>query len=139
MRALTVRQPWAEAIASGRKDVENRTWTTHVRGTIAIIAGLQVDDTAYENHAVHRMLSELGVLPNRIREQMTRGAIIATVELVDVVTDSTSPWAFPDHHHWLLANARRLSTPIPYRGSLSMVELAEPAITRIEQDLNRDR
>ena len=32
MRALTVRQPWAHAIAFWGKDVENRTWATHYQG-----------------------------------------------------------------------------------------------------------
>jgi ASCH domain len=31
--ALSVRQPWAWAIVSGYKDVENRSWPTNYRGT----------------------------------------------------------------------------------------------------------
>ena len=36
MKALTVHQPWAWAIINGRKRVENRKWSTRVRGRIAI-------------------------------------------------------------------------------------------------------
>lgn len=39
MRALTVRQPWAEAIACGAKLVENRSMGTRYRGPLAIHAG----------------------------------------------------------------------------------------------------
>ncbi|MFP4011227.1 MAG: hypothetical protein ACLFUM_05965 [Spirochaetaceae bacterium] len=39
-------------------------------------------------------------------------AIIGTVELVDIVTDSQSPWAEPEKFHWVLSNPRLFATPI---------------------------
>jgi hypothetical protein len=39
-------------------------------------------------------------------------AIIGTVELVDIVTDSESPWAEPEKYHWILGNARLFDTPM---------------------------
>ncbi len=44
MRALTIRQPWAWAIAVAGKDVENRSWQTSHRGLLAIHAGKGEDD-----------------------------------------------------------------------------------------------
>jgi hypothetical protein len=41
--ALSVRQPWAWAIVSGYKDVENRSWPTNYRGTLFIHAGQRLD------------------------------------------------------------------------------------------------
>ena len=38
MRVLTVRQPWAQAIASGRKRIEVRSWRTAWRGPLLIHA-----------------------------------------------------------------------------------------------------
>lgn len=38
MRALSVRQPWADMIASGRKTLEVRSRRTHIRGEIVICA-----------------------------------------------------------------------------------------------------
>ena len=42
-RALTIRQPWADLIMSGAKDVENRTWSTSYRGRLWIHAAVKVD------------------------------------------------------------------------------------------------
>jgi hypothetical protein len=42
-RTLTVRQPWAWAIARGHKDIENRSWTTRYRGPIAILRKLAAE------------------------------------------------------------------------------------------------
>lgn len=39
MRAITLHQPWATAVALGIKRVETRSWPTNHRGTVAIHAG----------------------------------------------------------------------------------------------------
>jgi hypothetical protein len=39
VKALTIRQPWAWAIIYAGKNIENRSWNTKLRGTIAIHAG----------------------------------------------------------------------------------------------------
>ena len=36
MKALSVRQPWADLIAAGRKTIETRTWATRYRGDLLI-------------------------------------------------------------------------------------------------------
>lgn len=39
MKALSIKQPWASLIASGRKTIELRSWRTHYRGPLVICAG----------------------------------------------------------------------------------------------------
>ena len=34
MKALSIRQPWAELIMQGRKTLELRTWRTNYRGAL---------------------------------------------------------------------------------------------------------
>ena len=43
MKALTIRQPWADAIVHGTKRTENRTWKTTHRGPVLIHAGVAYD------------------------------------------------------------------------------------------------
>lgn len=62
---LSVRAPWAQLIASGRKIVELRTWPAPVRGRIAIQQSLRTDASSHE------------VSPGK------PGHVIATVEVVD--------------------------------------------------------
>ena len=38
MRALSVKQPWANLIASGLKTIETRTWATAYRGPLLIVS-----------------------------------------------------------------------------------------------------
>src|SRR5262245_22156707 len=79
LKALSVRQPWAHAIIYGGKDVENRSWTTAVRGTIAIHASQTLDKRTIEDYfrLVHdRHLTSLHSLGRSDVESLPRGAIL---------------------------------------------------------------
>ena len=112
IKALTVRQPWAWAIISGRKRVENRSWSTRVRGRIAIHSSQQPER---DWRRLAGMLEDAATW-NACRES-PNGAILGTVELVDCVGESDD-YAFVGGpvYGFLLANPRPLRRPIPVRG-----------------------
>lgn len=73
MRAISIRQPYAEAIMSGQKKMEYRSTLTHVRGTVLIYAGLAKEsDEAFENFKVDK-------------NKVPKGLIIGKVDIVDCV------------------------------------------------------
>jgi ASCH domain len=78
MKALTVHQPFAEAIVAGEKTVEYRSWPTTYRGPVAIHAGLKGK-----------------------RNGLKRGGFVGVVELYDCVKHG-------DQYHWMLRNPRRI-------------------------------
>lgn len=43
MRALSIKQPWASLIMSGRKTLEVRSWSTPYRGPVIVCASAQPD------------------------------------------------------------------------------------------------
>jgi hypothetical protein len=107
IRALTVRQPWAAAIATGAKTVENRTWSTTYRGTLAIHAAARPDPHALEGtDPVVR-----GRLQGAYRAAPTAatgtGGLVALADLIDCHRATTwccRPWGEPEPgvHHWVL-------------------------------------
>ena len=119
MKALTIRQPWAELIASGVKRVENRSRRTHYRGPLAIHAGKSRADLCFADPGVVDV------------EDLTFGAVIATADLVDCVRldrelcahDHPLRWVC-DHAYtvgpwcWILDNVQRLAEPMPVAGQL---------------------
>jgi hypothetical protein len=111
VKALTVRQPWASLIAAGIKDVENRSWRTSYRGPLLIHAGLGVD------------VDDLLVWREYLPEPLPKGSVVARVELIDCVRDSTSTWALPGRWHWLLANPEPIRAGAPVRGQLGLWDL----------------
>lgn len=118
-------QPWAWAIATGRKPLENRGWDTHHRGTLAIHAGRAWDRAALGLIAGRCNLpATWWAAPDRL---LGRGVVIALVDLVQVCPVATAatrhgrecgcgPWAVPGQYHWRLANVRALAEPVPCRG-----------------------
>ena len=44
MRALSIRQPWAELIARGKKKEERRTWARDFRGDLLVVASRARED-----------------------------------------------------------------------------------------------
>jgi hypothetical protein len=107
--ALTIKQPFAALVARGIKDVENRSWSTDYRGPIFIHAGRAWDETP---------LPVPMWVPDR--EIFTYGAIIGTVNLIDVIRNSDSPWADQGFHHWLIKDAELFEAPVPARGKLGL-------------------
>lgn len=73
MKALSVRPPWAWAIAHAGKRIENRSRRTTYRGPIAIHASKKLTESD-----VRRLERFLGKRINP--ERFVRGAIIATAQ-----------------------------------------------------------
>ncbi len=120
MKVLTIKQPWASLIMCGAKDIENRTWQTGVRGRFAIHASARIDREEV-SAACASMRRWIPKFSTRIfmAEALTypAGVIIGTVELVQCVSHSESPW-FVGPYGFLLRDPRLLKTPIPAKGKL---------------------
>lgn len=115
MKAITLWQPWAWAVVAGHKRVENRSWSTDFRGTVAIHAG-----STYDKPGAEWMRDSCGgstVVP----DELPRQAIIGHVDIVDVLADGDhNPddfWAadFPGFK-WVLANPVEFVDPVPCKG-----------------------
>lgn len=120
---LSIRQPWAWAIVSGFKPVENRTWWTHVRGRILIHAGAQWDcGKASGMDDIAEWSRTYGVAPP---EQVHMGGIVGEAELVDCVTAHPSEF-FCGPYAFVLRNARPLPFR-PWKGRLGFFDVPEVA------------
>jgi hypothetical protein len=113
VQLLSVRQPWAWAIARGRKPVENRDWAPSYRGRLAIYASMHVDLLAAEEP----LLWFTGWDPGDPVAAI--GGIVAVVTLADVCSAATrgescdcGEWARPNAHHWRLTDPRPLARPV---------------------------
>lgn len=131
-RVLSVRQPFAWAIATGRKKVENRKWTTAYRGVVYIHAS--------------RSLSGAGAewLEDTFRLKMPpgepRGAIVAVAELVDVVTKKRAKrfgrWFFGPYG-LVFANVRVLRKPVKTLGRLGLYRPSPSLKRSVENQIRR--
>ena len=130
MKALSLRQPWAWLVASGIKDVENRTWPTKRRERIYIHAGGS-SEIKVQGLGEAWILSRLtaGQVTDYRNARLDRGAIIGEVTITDCKfrfpdenANLYSKWAEPGLYGFKLANPILYETPIPCRGALGFFE-----------------
>ncbi len=128
MRAVSVRQPWAWAIARGHQGILNRAWNTGYRGPVAIYASFRVDLGSFENRVLWEAYRDSADPAAAI------GGIVAVVGLAGVCSAAASGgpcgcgrWAAADSYHWRLADPRPLRWPVLALGRPGLWELA-PAV-----------
>jgi hypothetical protein len=120
MKALSLWQPWASAIALGHKRIETRHWSTSYRGPLAIHAARRWTAEEREFAAVEHTL---GRLPARL----PLGAFVAVATLVDIrpteelyshigAIERLYGNYEPGRFGWLLEDIRPLPAPIGFKG-----------------------
>lgn len=123
MKCLSLKQPFAELLASGKKKIELRNWNTNFRGEFIIHASRNIDYGACE---------KLGIDP----EKLVRGAAIGKARLThiklymsrkgfDAEKDKhlAGDSYFSDKTHgFSVAGAKKLSKPIPMKGKLGFFD-----------------
>lgn len=127
MKALTICQPYAEAIACGDKRVENREWFTSYRGPLLIHAGKSRSwldgQTDAELEAEFGRKIEFGAI-------VARSILVGCFHIDRIQTgeyDGRFPW-LKTHAHangtwcWVLEDVERLPEPIPYKGAQGLWE-----------------
>lgn len=124
--ALSIRQPWAWLILNAGKDIENRNWPTKFRGRVLIHASKGMTRAEYE--AGVDPLWHCGgptiELPGM--HDLDRGGIVGSVEIVDCVAVSDSPW-FCGRFGFVLRDPRSLPFT-PCRGQLGFFRAPDGAI-----------
>ena len=109
MKALSVKQPWANLIASGRKTIETRLWGTDYRGELLIVSS-----------AIPRI--------------QPAGYAIAVAQLIDCrpMNRDDQPAAccevYPNAVAWVFEDIRRIR-PFPVKGRLRLYDVHIPALT----------
>jgi hypothetical protein len=127
LRAVSVRQPWAWAIARGHQPVLNRAADTGHRGPVAIYASFRVDLESFESDVVRRAASAAWEPADPVA---AIGGIVAVVSLAGVCAAAVSgapcgcgEWASPGAYHWQLADPRPLRWPVLAVGQAGLWEL----------------
>lgn len=146
MKAISLWQPWASLMAIGHKIIETRSWYTGYRGPLAIHAAKRVFIPPDPEFV--KALEELQI--NCF--DLPRGAIVGTCYLtacvrvedfpallnIATVHSSSSEKArkiekikkqkifgdcSPGRFLWLISDAKKLETPIPWRGHQGFFEV----------------
>lgn len=138
LRALTVWQPWAHAIACGAKCVENRTWQpTELQpgDYLAIHAGSHVVtlEDVHELRAI-AALSFVPVEPCRVGD-LPLSAIVAVVIYRGCVTKRDDPW-FTGPIGWELSDAVAID-PVSCKGARGLWTVPDAIAEQVRANWKR--
>jgi hypothetical protein len=149
VKAISLWQPWASAIAAGVKTVETRSWPTDYRGPLAIHAAKRFtdDERAFWSRTVlarkDGTLEKFAAIGVDGRVSLPLGAIVATCEIYDCLSTSSDSDAEKMGRHpqaenealwgnygagrfaWLLRNVRAIR-PVPCVGRQGFFEWSAP-------------
>lgn len=119
MKALSLQQPWANMIASGKKTIETRKWKTKYRGPLLIVSS-----------------KKPAIEP--------AGQALAMVTLVDIVPMDQSHVqkacieVYPKAYAWILEDIKKLAWPFPVDGRLGIYEVPVKPINFVFAEVDNE-
>lgn len=125
IKTLSVKQPWAWAIAEGLKTIETRTWIPNHRGDILIVASLKPDKLMLD-----WLIEQRG---EKILDEIEYGKALAISELVEcrkmtrADEDAAMCPVYDGACAWVLADVRKIEKPYPVKGHPGLYETRRPA------------
>jgi hypothetical protein len=129
MKCLSLRQPYAELLVSGKKTIELRKWNTNFRGKFLIHASKNMNKEKCKSLGID--YTKLGI------EMIIGRAILYDVKKYDNKTefmkDKNRHYAdasiFDSYMYgFKIKNAQRLRHPIPFSGKLGFFEVNQSII-----------
>lgn len=103
-KAISLKQPWANLVASGAKTIETRKWATKYRGDLVICSS---QNPKIEPHGKALCIVELyDVRPMEKKDEKK-----ACIKV------------YPKAQAWFLRNLRPINPPIPVKGQLNIYKL----------------
>ncbi len=135
MKALTVIQPWATLLASGKKRCETRSWKTNYRGEILIHAGGMkhnyFSDVCQHDRIRASRFRDAGIGSDEDMRALPFKAIIGKAKLVNcvlidrlteelILEQHPEEFVFgnfaPGRYAWVMEDAVLFNRPIPASG-----------------------
>ena len=134
MKCLSVSQPFADLIISGKKTIELRNWNTSFRGEFLIHAPLKI-----RNEDCKRL---------KITKKFITGAIVGKATIYDVKKyNSVKEVKIDEKFHFaskgfqnkkygfILKNPKQFRIPIPYKGRLGFFDVVLPKTNIKNKDI----
>ena len=130
MKCLSLKQPYAELVADGRKTIETRRWNTNFRGKFFIHSSKTIDSIS-------------AALLNIDCSKLIKGAVIGFAFLYDVKKYISEEDFLADKEHhfsrkfskpkygFLLKNGKKLNRPISMPGQLGFFDISARILTDV--------
>ena len=137
-KCLSLKQPYAELLVSGKKTIEVRKWNTKFRGQFLVHASKNIDEEACKRLKIDQA-------------KLVTGAIVGKANLYNVISygtkkdflrDKSKHFSSPNYDNpkygFLVNNAKRFDIPVPIRGKLGFFNVGLNGFTTLLNKFNLD-
>lgn len=123
MKCLSLRQPYAQLIVSGRKTIELRSWNTKFRGQFIVHASKKIDKESCQRNRMNPSTLDTGVILGKA----TLYSVIYYADARSLANDKAKHFAgssvVAPKYGFLIKNATKFKRPIPINGKLGFFEV----------------
>ena len=140
---LTLRQPFAWAIAHSTKRIENRDWACWpaVIGQHVAIHVSVAETKTYYAWAKNVIFQRTGITVP-LQSHHVRSAIVAVAKVTKCVEQDTldaleyckDPW-WLGPYGWVLDDVHTLQTPVPCKGNFKLWRLSDEVMSQVREQL----
>lgn len=134
MRAISLWQPWASAMAVGLKMNETRSWSTNYRGPVAIHAAIRwtrEEQSYYIHHPDYSLLPAMVPLGKIV----AIGNLVMCTPVENVIpTERERSWGnySEGRYAWIFDDVRALPEPIPFKGAQGFFNVPDQLVTALQ-------
>jgi hypothetical protein len=135
MKAISLKQPWANLVASGKKTIETRKWSTNYRGDLVICSSQNPKIEPYGKALCIVELYDIKPMEKKHEKKACMKLPRAKARYIfspDFAGSGIPPKrelprrgikVYPKAHAWFLRNLRPIDPPISVKGSLGIFNL----------------
>ena len=134
MKCLSISQPFAELVISGKKTIELRSWNTNFRGKFLVHAPIKIRILDCKRLKIDA-------------KKLAAGAIVGTAQIYEVKKYSSASQVRADskkhlasrkfgdrRYGFAIKNAKKFRIPIPCKGKLGFFEVTLPKTKKSQTD-----
>jgi hypothetical protein len=121
MKALSLKQPWAELVVQGRKTIETRKWNTAFRGEFLVHASGNTDAKAMQKFGFKELPQQM-IVGRAMLIEVKVYKDRAEWDADDSKNFAKEWWDGKKRYGYVLQNVKRL-TPKPCEGKLNFFEV----------------
>ena len=118
MKCLSIKQPYAELMVSGKKTIELRTWNTKFRGEFLVHASKKIDKNACERNKIDPDSVIVGAIIGKAILYDVKYYTNRTLFLKDMNKHLAGIKSSDHKYGFLIKNASKFKTPLFIPGKL---------------------